>query len=242
MPPAVTPDQARTVRRETAEGQFLMSDFLGRHDRLDGEDGYQAYLVTQQAPLLRPHFHEVDQFQVVVGGRGRLGRDEVGVGVVHYSDGHTPYGPITTDDPDGLAYFTLRLDAATGLSYMPESRERTVRGGEHFTALATPEGAAASLLAETSRGAQAWAARLGPGQSLAPELVALTGRGYVVVLSGALTQDGRELPPRTLVPFADGAELATLQAGTEAATLAVVRFATAASVGGARPLGQQEPR
>jgi hypothetical protein len=69
------------------------------------------------------HFHELDQFQVVVSGSGRLGRHQVGAGTVHYTDAHTPYGPIVAGDP-GLGYLTLRRDSDTRTLYMPASRER----------------------------------------------------------------------------------------------------------------------
>ena len=68
----VTPAQAHVVVRSTESGEFVMSDFVGRHDDLSSASGLQAYLVQQKAPVLRPHYHEVDQFQIVVTGTGKL--------------------------------------------------------------------------------------------------------------------------------------------------------------------------
>src|SRR5690349_16909151 len=41
-----------------------------------------------------PHFHINDQFQVVVGGQGKLGRHALTPYCVHFSRAYTPYGPL----------------------------------------------------------------------------------------------------------------------------------------------------
>ncbi|MBI4195557.1 MAG: hypothetical protein HY526_10805, partial [Betaproteobacteria bacterium] len=38
------------------------------------------------------HFHQVDQFQILVRGKGTLGRHEVAPYYVHFSRAYTPYG------------------------------------------------------------------------------------------------------------------------------------------------------
>ena len=224
----VAPAQAHAVVRSTESGEFVMSDFLGRHDDLSSASGFQAYPVQQKAPVLRPHYHEVDQFQIVVAGTGKLGGHVAAAGTVHYSDAYTPYGPITTTEREGLSHFTLRLHPAIGINFMPESRnKRETRGGEHFTCqVAEALGTGLDLLAETRRGAQAWAMKLSAGSPLAPDALApLHGRGYAVVLAGAVVLDERALPERTVIPFVDPGILGRMRTesgGT--ATLAVVTF------------------
>jgi hypothetical protein len=83
----------------------------------------QAYLVKQAPNSTVPaHFHLVDQFQVVVGGGGRIGKHAVSDVVIHYTNAHTPYGPIISED-QGIDYFTLRNNwDMTSAHPMPESR------------------------------------------------------------------------------------------------------------------------
>ena len=85
----------------------------------------QAFLVEQSpGAIVHPHFHYVDQFQVVVDGGGTLGRHDVSPISVHFASGHTGYGPITPG-PDGLKYFTLRASAdETGAQYLPANRHK----------------------------------------------------------------------------------------------------------------------
>ena len=85
----------------------------------------QAFLVEQSpGAIVHPHFHYVDQFQVVVDGGGTLGRHDVSPISVHFASAHTGYGPITPG-PEGLKYFTLRASAdETGAQYLPANRHK----------------------------------------------------------------------------------------------------------------------
>jgi hypothetical protein len=124
-PAPFTPE---SVQRAGHGQMALVQSFLGPHPAPDrASDGLaepQAFHVEMGAECtLDVHFHELEQFQVMVSGVGRLGRHTVRAGAVHYTDAHTPYGPIVADDP-GLGYLTLRRDADTRTLFMPASRER----------------------------------------------------------------------------------------------------------------------
>jgi hypothetical protein len=69
-----------------------------------------------------PHFHQANQFQVVVAGGGHIGKDAVGMVSVHYASANTPYGPIAPGD-DGIAYMTMRTGFDPGAKAMPQERE-----------------------------------------------------------------------------------------------------------------------
>ena len=56
--------------------------------------GPMAYLVEQAAgAVVAPHYHQVDQFQLFVGGSGRIGTHALEGVTVHYAGAHSPYGP-----------------------------------------------------------------------------------------------------------------------------------------------------
>lgn len=83
-----------------------------------------AFLVEKQpGAVVKPHFHQADQFQVVVQGSGRLGLHEVGSVAVHYTDPFSAYGPIVAAD-EGIAWFTLRNSWDPGAQYMPGERHQ----------------------------------------------------------------------------------------------------------------------
>ena len=83
----------------------------------------QAFLVHQQPGwVLRTHYHQQEQFQVVVRGGGSLGRHRLKALSVHYASRESGYGPLIAG-PDGLDYLTLRSCADPGAQYLPESRQ-----------------------------------------------------------------------------------------------------------------------
>jgi len=85
---------------------------------------YPMAFLVEKGPgaVTRPHFHQADQFQVVVAGRGMLGDHELRDGAVHYTDAYSAYGPIVAGKP-GIWWFTLRNRWDPGARYMPAERE-----------------------------------------------------------------------------------------------------------------------
>ncbi len=92
-----------------------------------------AFLVEQDpGSTANAHYHQQDQFQLVVGGYGTLGLHEVRPVTVHFTGAHTAYGPIRASQDEGVWYFTLRngFDPGARFMTMPENRValRTVPG------------------------------------------------------------------------------------------------------------------
>jgi hypothetical protein len=117
----------KDVREQrSARGRVAIS-LMGAHpagavDQGPREALPQAVLVQlEPAGAIRPHFHPVQQFQIAVGGDGRIGREPWRPGDVHYSDPYTAYGPISGSET-GLQFITLRKEYDFGAYYMPESR------------------------------------------------------------------------------------------------------------------------
>ncbi len=82
----------------------------------------QAYYV-EQPPLatVPPHYHDTNQFQIFLRGRGLFGKKPVSALAVHYASGHTPYGPIVTNERE-IHYLTLRNKWDSGGKTMPDCR------------------------------------------------------------------------------------------------------------------------
>src|SRR6185503_19824862 len=54
------------------------------------------------------HFHENDQFQIIIDGKGEFGRHHVSPYCVHFSRAYTPYGTLQSDKETGWAFLVLR--------------------------------------------------------------------------------------------------------------------------------------
>ncbi len=102
-----------------------------------------AFLVEQDpGSTAQAHYHQQDQFQLVVGGHGTMGTHAIRPVTVHFTGAHTAYGPIKASADEGVWYFTLRngFDPGAKFMTMPENRValRTVKGRRHREAVAGP--------------------------------------------------------------------------------------------------------
>jgi hypothetical protein len=184
-----TLELARANRRHLhlANGTgYWRSDLIVAGDYSDGHWRPQAFLVEQDADSeILPHFHEENEFQVVVEGDGEFGRHPVRPVMVHYAGRHTGYGPIKSGGR-GLWYFSLRAVSDSGARFLPEARKDMEKGSKR------------QLLGETIEpqpdGIAAWVLR----QPMpAPDGAAR----FYVVLSGDIAWQGSRLP-RLAVAFA----------------------------------------
>jgi hypothetical protein len=242
-------DIARRTRRKTGNGWH--TTFIGenRNTLKEGQAAPEAgvlypmaFLVEKEPhAVVKPHFHEADQYQVVVQGGGRLGTHDVGTVAVHYTDAWSAYGPIVAAD-EGIAWFTLRNAWDSGARYMPAAREqlRAARRQNfaHREATAPPMPALAAtelaradqircvtVLEQTADGMASWRYRLPGGASLRGPSPDQGGGQFWIVLSGSASAAGAvELPPNSCLFV--GPEDGALEpvSGTGGADLLCVQF------------------
>jgi hypothetical protein len=180
----------------------------------------QAFLVEQDAgQTILPHYHEQDEFQVIVEGGGRFGRHEVRPVTVHYAGRHTGYGPIEAG-PEGLWYFSLRAHADPGARFLPEWRDRIGKGPKRHILAESFAGQAAgtrTVIEPQPDGIAAWALGVAPGEKLLPPALPAGAARYYLVLAGQLAD-----LPRMSVVFASEAFGAV--AGPEGACVLCLQF------------------
>jgi hypothetical protein len=158
-----------------------------------------AFLVEQDpGSTAQSHFHQQDQFQLVVGGEGIMGTHAVRPLTVHFSGAYTAYGPIRADAAAGVHYFTLRNGFDPGARFMSVAENRaalrSVPNRKHREAVNGPLSLAEVALPRESDGMGAWRYRIGAGQPVKGPDPA-SGRGqYWVVADGAMVCAGETLP------------------------------------------------
>jgi len=202
-----------------------------------GNPAPYAYMVEQQGgTVLRAHWHEQAQFQLVTAGAGTLGRHRVGPLTLHYASSESGYGPITADS-DGLSYLTLRARADNGPRFMPESRERMRPGLERHHVLArTIERAAGATvrsveeIATAPDGMRAWLVQLPAGDGFANAERAGDAARYYYVAGGEMRVAGCALGPNS-VAFVHAEPGFTVSAGPAGLQLLVMQFPESATAG-----------
>ncbi|WP_137388592.1 hypothetical protein [Rhodoligotrophos defluvii] len=163
-----------------------------------------AYLVEQEPnSVIRPHFHQADQFQLFLRGGGLFGRTPLKEATLHFADAFTPYGPITSG-AETLEYLTLRNGLDPGAKWMPEARselkalgngKRRGRVSNHHAPQEAPEGGRAILLPEEPDGLAAWMCDVECGERMAGPDPKAGGGQYWIVLSGDVLIGGHAAGP-----------------------------------------------
>jgi hypothetical protein len=182
--------------------------------------------------VVAPHFHQADQFQVVVAGGGKLGRHPVAPVMLHYTNAHTAYGPIVAGE-EGIHYFTLRNGYDPGARYLPRSaRElKAVAGRQPWQTTTEPVGRAdfapprvEELLAPREDGLGAWRHFLPPdGAVMGPDPA--SGRGqFWMVVAGELAGPEGPLPPLSLIFVAPDEAPLSLRAGPAGAEVLAMQY------------------
>jgi hypothetical protein len=189
--------------------------------------------------VIAPHFHEVNQFQVIVKGYGKLGKQEVKPFVLHYTNGFTGYGPITAAE-EGISFFTLRnrLDPGgarffpEGRSFMKPARKRhrvsdpLVLSDVEALKSRTPEVLETAIEPEDD-GLAAWFLRAVPGAVTQAPSPADGGGQYLIVARGMLLYDGEALPELSCVYVSTDSEPVAFEAGPEGLEVLIAQFPTA---------------
>jgi hypothetical protein len=240
MPVIATADDARVNRRRGAAADgvtFWHTLYIGtsRYNMAPGtpdpEPGKlfpMAFLVEQDpGSTACAHYHQADQFQVIVGGHGTMGTHEARPVTVHFAAKHTAYGPIRAGEA-GVQYFTLRngFDPGARFMTMPENRAalRAVPARHHREAVIGPlQQEVGAIIGPQPDGMGAWRYRIAAGERLIGPDPAW-GRGqYFVVVAGSMLRDGQSIsglscifvypddPPFNAFAGDDGADVIAMQ-------------------------------
>lgn len=199
------------LQRNLPNGHFgWRTDFIKRPED-KSIDTPMAFLAEGSANrVLRVHFHEVDQYQVMYNGSGSLGKHPVGPGAVHFSRAYTPYGPISYSDK-GLGFITLRAHRDPGAQYLPESRpvlenvaDRTpwqITAFPDFDIIPGDRGVAMKALEglKGDDGLAGFSVKMNAGaKAYAPDPSKGDGQ-YIIVMKGGILHEGKVKKDLTII-------------------------------------------
>lgn len=237
-----TAEAARINRRRAVAGDgmtFWHTLYLGRtrYNMTPGEADPaagvlfpMAFLVEQDAgEVANAHYHQADQFQVVIAGEGTLGTHAVRPVSVHFAGAHTAYGPIRAG-ADGLTYFTLRNGFDPGARYMLRAENRSalrrMASRRHREAVAGPlrDDQMGSVLRPEPDGMAAWRYRLAAAAPIAGPAPAEGAGQYWLVLAGSLQRADATLGQFSCAFLGPEEAAFTAAAGADGADLLVMQF------------------
>ena len=180
--------------------------FMASKERPDAPSAFLAHYPPDEHSTA--HYHAVDQFQILVRGKGELGRHAVAPYYVHFARAYTPYGPLHADAETGWTFMTLRSRWDAGAQRLPDKLETLKqipdRKPWQVTTQATfPPVAAGCRVSGTQeisdeRGLFVHAFTLAPGVRAAAPAPSRGDGQYVVALNGSLLHEGVEKKAMTV--------------------------------------------
>ncbi|HLG86613.1 MAG TPA: hypothetical protein VKZ79_05385 [Alphaproteobacteria bacterium] len=223
---ATTADEAIARNRVQRDDKgATATDFIGARGVVSRDS--LAFLVYNPPHYETPaHYHDVNQFQLVVQGSAFFGKHRVKVGSVHYAEHGTPYGPIMPED-HGLSYFTLRQTSPGGYFIMPGAKagmnRKTGRTKMADASTALTGFTGMSELFRVDDGLSAYETAASAGDPLPlPEID--HGGAFIVIMAGQAIMDGRAYPERSCISVAAGDPLPLLTAGPKGAAAIFMTF------------------
>ena len=194
-------------KRETPGKTGKSTIFLGSRDTPD----YPHARLAEQDPgrYTAPHFHTHDQFQIVVGGKGKFGRHQVAPFGLHFTRAYTPYGPLIADEREGLTFIVLRTKFDPGSHDIPDERDLLLQVPDRhplqitshadFPAFQSQIALHALPEVHDENGLSAYALSMKPHTAtLAPDPSGGAGQ-YVVVVKGSVLHDEKEYRAPALI-------------------------------------------
>lgn len=237
--------KARRTERQVPTGTAWRTSFIDPEQ--DNPASAQAFLVEGTAGrVIKPHFHDHDQYQVVVSGGGVLGKHTLQVNAVHFSRRHTPYGPIVFGDQQ-LGFLTLRAHKDGGAQYLDDPEKmgklKTLENRKPWQATEAPkfeavaEGAAVHPFAELQddEGLASFSMSVAPNaRALAPDPADSNGQ-YLIIVRGSLHYEGREYRALSVAFVKPQEGRFELVAGAEGLDVLVLHFPRAITQAAAAP-------
>ena len=193
--------KANRIERTLPRGKGWRTNFLTYPEGTDVSEEPMGFLVEgDHERVIRPHFHENDQFQVVVSGGGVLGKHKLVVHAVHFSRAYTPYGPINFG-ADGLSFLTLRARKDPGAQYLPDAREKLVSVPQRkpWQLTEVPDFTRSGDVCvrpftqmKDERGLAGYSMSLAPNATVTAPDPSQSGGQHIIVTKGSLSYQGRE--------------------------------------------------
>ncbi len=228
---AVARSEARIKEVKVEGGIGQRHGYIGEPGQLS--QASQAFLVVRPfaGARIEPHFHDVDQFQVIVDGDGRIGKKPVRPITFQYADAFTPYGPIIANDK-GLSFFTLRNISSGGFWGMPGNKQNMPgRAGRNIEGVfdlemgvpAAGEVTREELMDREADGVAAVGIRMG-ANACAQGLPAAGKGQFYLVCAGSIIADGKVLEERSVIRLEPEDPAIELHAGPHGAQVLALQF------------------
>ena len=239
---AIAYDDAKKnqIRRENPgpRAADVKTPFFGSSKNPDAPHAALNHYAEGRKSYSGTHFHVRDQFQLVVAGKGKIGRHNLAPYCVHFTRAYTPYGPLVTDG-SGLTFMVMRAHYDPGSQHLPKEQEQLKRVPDRqpwqisravtFPTLQTGTTTPGMVLqavpdVKDENGLAVYSVSMKPNaQALAPDPSRGDGQ-YLVVVKGSLLHQHKEHKGLALIFVEPEEGPLQLHAGAEGLEAIVLNF------------------
>ena len=218
------PDERTPSGRPLSPGEGPTTFFRAS---IDAPDAPTAFLVRRRSS--KAHYHTVDQFQIIVDGEGKFGRQAVSPYYAHFTRAYTPYGPLHSGK--GWAFLTLRTRYdPTAQHDFDKLKQIPGRQPWHATKMISfpPQGSGVSLQdipeIKDDQGLFANALTMAPDtRTVAPDPSGGDGQ-YLVITKGSLIYEHKEYKAMTVVFVKPEEDAFRIRAGAQGLEGVILNF------------------
>ena len=201
----------------------------------DTPNAPSAYLVEHAPGRLSPaHYHAHDQFQILVKGKGKIGRHDLAPYTVHFARAYTPYGPLLADHATGWAFMTLRTRYDPGAQHLPAAADTLKqipdrRPWKISQAVVFPEAGNGVSLQQVpaikdEQGLCVCTLAMAPdSETIAPDPSGGDGQ-FILVVKGSLLHDTRERPAMAVMFVRHDEKALAIRAGSQGLEALILNF------------------
>jgi rubredoxin len=180
------------------------------------------------------HYHSIDQFQLILGGKGKFARHVVEPYAIHFTRAYTSYGPLLPDEQTGWTLLVLRTRYDPGSQHGLEAQERLKKVRDRnpwqihrrveFTPAAKPIEISDVPGIKDDQGLFANSLSMAANTTLTAPSAAQGDGQFIVVVEGSLIEAGkaRKAPAIVFRKPDDGSY--TLQAGPKGLQALILNF------------------
>lgn len=228
--------QDRRKFQERPVGYMYRTQFID-HRREPALGPHVFMIENSENRSLDTHFHDVDQFQIVIGGNGSLGKHALAPYSVHFARAFTPYGPLVSGSGGGgLAYITVRARTdpvpkaqrlpqhRSKLENMPNRKPWQVTGHASFGRSSIDDALQPVEGVSDAYGMAAYTLELAAGQE-ATSTAPVSGDGQcIVILQGSMIHNNVRKRGVTVIFVPPGDRSFQIKAGEEGLKAVVLNF------------------
>lgn len=224
-------DAAKTREEKEYDGKAVfVTNWMSRADAADPEPNIYELEISSDF-IQPPHFHQSEEFQLIIEGSGTINSESFQAGSLHYAAPYSAYGPFAPG-VDGIKYLTIRM-SSDRRSFLTATHASEMDGHAQVIKLIQPvdrgdcmnlQSVDSFMAAIDGTAASSGYVRVPPSFEFDDLQSRIPGDKFLFVKSGSIITCGHTLTQWESMYVTGDEEMFTANSGPEGLELIVLQF------------------